>query len=414
MAGRGYHRAVARERRLVAVAAALSGLLAVAYVVLISRHHALAGDQLDYDAYGRFARDGHWFWLDKPFGVPHASAWKPPGYPAWVSLLYVVLGPHPVAVGIVQGLVFAPATVVLTHRVAALLGAPAVPAAFLVALYPMAWQFTGLLYPEALAMPLGLALLLAGLSGEPTPRRAVLVGLLAGAALLVRPTSPLVLAGVLVAWLVTSRRRALVPALVAVAVTAAVATPWVLRNHHVTGVYMLSVQDAAIAGTFNPTSAADPVYPYAWRPLVPRDADLLEHPVSEAEIHETFNQRAYDYIADHPESLAKAFFWNGLSRFWDVRRPSRAVHDAPFEGRAKGVAYLALVSYWLLLPFALFGLTRLRREHLAALLTMALLASIAYTIVSGTRYRAPLEPLIAILACSGVAALAGRRGTGAD
>jgi hypothetical protein len=390
-------------------AAALSAIVAVLYVVFVARHHALAGDQLDYDTYGRFARDGHWFWLDKPSGIPHPSAWKPPGYPAFVSLLYVVLGPHPVAVALLQAAVFPPLTVLLSHRLATIVGAPAVPAAFLVALYPMVWQFTGLLFPEALAIPLGLVLLVVGLQGQPTVRTAAMVGVIAGVGVLVRPTLPILLAGVLAAWLAGAGRRALLPALVALLVTAAVAVPWVLRNHHVTGDYMLSVQDAAIAGTFNPTSAADPVYPYAWRPLVPRDADLLEGDPTEAEIHTTFNERAYDYIAEHPDSVPKAFFWNGLSRFWDIRRPSRAAHDAPFEGRAKGVAYTALFSYWLLLPFALLGLTRLRREHLAALLTVALLSSVAYTIVSGTRYRAPLEPVIAILACSGVAALAGRR-----
>jgi hypothetical protein len=35
-------------------------------------------------------------------------------------------------------------------------------------------------------------------------------------------------------------------------------------------------------------------------------------------------------------------------------------------------------------------------------LALALAASVVFTIDAGTRYRAPLEPLIAVLACSAV------------
>jgi hypothetical protein len=58
--------------------------------------------------------------------------------------------------------------------------------------------------------------------------------------------------------------------------------------------------------------------------------------------------------------------------------------------------------YHLLLPLAIVGLWRAhrRRRLVVPLLVMALGASVIHTADSGTRYRAPFEPLIAILACS--------------
>jgi hypothetical protein len=60
--------------------------------------------------------------------------------------------------------------------------------------------------------------------------------------------------------------------------------------------------------------------------------------------------------------------------------------------------------YYVLLPLSLIGLwlARRRRELVWPVLALAFGASVVFTIAAGTRYRAPLEPLIAILACSAV------------
>jgi len=397
-----------RELRLLAAAAALSVLVTLLYVLLLARHQPLNGDELDYDTYGRLAASGRWFWLDTPYAVAHPSAWKAPGYPAWTGFWYTVLGSSATRVELVQTLL-APVTVVLTWALARQLNADRrvrLAAAFVVALYPMAWQYTGLLYPEALAVPLSVALLVAGLARAPTPRRGVLVGALLGVSVLLRPSAFFLLAGVLAGWLVSAGpRRTAAAGAIAVAVAAAVVFPWMLRNERVTGTFMLSVQDAAIAGTFNPTSAGDTEFPYAWRPVAARDRDLLApgRVPPAAQLRERLKARAYDYIRAHPESVAAAFFWNGVSRLWELRSPAHALVEVPFEGRVRGVAIAALISYYVLAPLALLGLwtLRRRREVLAALLTTALAASVVFTVASGTRYRAPLEPVIAVLACAG-------------
>ena len=55
--------------------------------------------------------------------------------------------------------------------------------------------------------------------------------------------------------------------------------------------------------------------------------------LTDAEVHSKLINLGLDYIKDHPASLLEAFYWNGLSRLWDIRRPSNALAEVPFEGR---------------------------------------------------------------------------------
>ena len=105
--------------------------------------------------------------------------------------------------------------------------------------------------------------------------------------------------------------------------------------------------------------------------------------------------------------MPKAFFWNGLSRTWDIRRPAYAIDEVAFEGRNKTVSIVGIALYYFLLLAALVALWRLRARRTLVLpvLAMALAASIVFTTIAATRYRLPLEPMIVILACSQLVAV---------
>jgi hypothetical protein len=183
--------------------------------------------------------------------------------------------------------------------------------------------------------------------------------------------------------------------------------PWTVRNAVVLhGFLPISMQDAAAYGTFNSQAANDPVFPYAWRKDPPNAQSVLNpaHPLGDITLHSKLIHLAVSYVSAHPESVAEAFFWNGLSRLWDIRRRSRALIEVSFEGRSRAVTEIGLYAYWLLLGLALLGLWRARRRRALtlAVLAIALGASITFTVEAGTRYRTPLEPLIAVLACAGV------------
>lgn len=397
---------------MVAAAMLLSLAIVVVYAVA-TRFHPLVGDQPEYHLQAVFFTEGKWWWSTTPFGVAHASAWKAPLYPAWVGFWYELLGPSATRVAYIQSLL-APLTVVLTWLLARRPFGPtvAVVSACVVAVFPLVWEFNGLLYPEALAIPLTLLALVLFLGRGPTPRLAVAVGAVIGVGMLVRPTSFFLFAGVAAGWVALAGwRRGLGHTAIAIAIAALVVAPWTIRNYVVTdgGFIPISVQDAASYGTFNETSANDPVYPYAWRAHVIETAQLAGPgaPPDDAAFRSELQERAWDYVSEHPTSVFEAFFWNGLSRFWDVRRPARALDEAPFEGRSRSVTAIGLAMYYVLLPLAIVGLWRLRRrrELLWPLVALALAASVVFTVASGTRYRAPLEPVIVILACSVIAGL---------
>jgi 4-amino-4-deoxy-L-arabinose transferase-like glycosyltransferase len=396
-----------RERRLLAAAIVLGLAARIAYV-LATRHYALAGDEVEYDSEGWLIAQGHFFYTYLPYGILTHGAWKPPGYPLWIGMWYALAGHHPLVVRLAQ-VPFGAITIALSWILARrLFGVRvATAAAFVVALYPLAFQYEELLYSESLATPLTIVVIIAIFTGPPTRRRAIVCGLLLGVSLLVRSSDVFLLAGVLVAWgLAVGWRRGIGLTALCTLVAALVVAPWTVRNEVVLhGFVPVAIDDAALYGTFNAQSAHDPTYPYAWRDVPTGYADLFnpKHPLSELELHSKLLHRSFAYIDAHPTSLLGAFFWNGLSRLWDVRRRSRALNEVSFEGRSRLLTNVGLDIYDVLLPLALIGLWRARRRRALVLgvLAIALGASIVFTSDSGTRYRAPLEPLIAVLACAG-------------
>lgn len=397
-----------REAYGLAGAVALGLAVRLAYV-LATHHIKLAGDEIEYDSEGWLIAQGHWFYTTLPYGILHAGAWKPPGYPLWVGFWYALAGHHPFVVRVAQ-VPLGAVTIVLSWLLARRLFNPrvAVVAAFAVAIYPLAFQYEELLYSESLATPLTLGVLILILTGRPSRRRALGCGVLLGILLLVRSSQVFLLLGALVAWalVVGWRRGVLLTALAAVAAVVVV-SPWTIRNEVVLhGFLPISLDDAAAYGTFNAQAAHDPVWPYAWRPDPPDVARLFnpKHPLSDIELHSKLIGAAESYIEAHPSSLLGAFFWNGLSRLWDIRGRRYSLAEVPFEGRSRLLTEIGLDMYDVLLPLALFGLWRARRRRslVWGVLAIALGASIVFTADSGTRYRAPLEPMIVVLASAGV------------
>jgi hypothetical protein len=396
------------EVRAVAGLMVLSAIVVCAYV-LVTWPIELRGDMIEYHSEGVFFTEGRWWWTTSPFGVAHEGMWKAPLYPAWIGFWYELLGAAPERVALVQGAFLAPLTPLLTWVLGRRLfgGAVGVAAAAVVTLLPLTWEFHGLLYSEALAIPLTLGALILILGRAPTPPLAVGTSALIGVTILVRPTSGFLLAGLAAAYVVAlGWRRGLALSALALAIAILVVLPWTVRNYVVADdLIPISIQDAATYGTFNDEAASDPDFPYAWRAILQDPPDVLEGPpVSDGELRSELQQAANDYIADHPFSVVEAFYWNGLSRLWDVRRPGNAALEAPFEGRSETLAWVSVLAHYAILALALAGLwiARRRREIVLPVIALALAASVVFTIVSGSRYRAPLEPLVVVLAASAV------------
>lgn len=399
-----------RELIFVGGAIVLGIALRLAYVI-VTRGHALVGDEVEYNIEGRFAAAGHFLWSTTPYGIAHASTWKAPGYPAWVGLLYKLFGSHPDRVLAVQAVVLTPFTIgfgwLLARR---LFGVGAgIGAAAIIAVYPNAWQFDVRLYSEALADPLTILVLLLCLGlAAVSLRRAAGVGAVLGVLMLIRPSSIFLLAGIAVSWWAAAGwRRGSGRLAVTVGVMLLVIAPWSIRNATLSDSHWvpISVQTAAGYGVFNDDAANDSVHPYAWRPLDRRDLDLLgqgARPRSDGALYSALNSRVTSYIRKHPASVPKALFWNGITRLWDLQSPGQVLDEVRFGGRTKAVAAVGLLMYWPLLALAIVSLAaawRRRRFGFAlAVAATAAAASVVYTTDGATRYRSPLEGLIVVVA----------------
>lgn len=408
-----------REVWLVLAAMAFGLTLRVAYV-LATKGHTLVGDEPEYHSEGQLIAHGKWFWTSLPYHHLHAGMWKAPGYPAFVGVVYKVLGVGVTKLLLVQSLI-GPVVIFLVW----LLGRRlfdrrlALVAAFAAAVYPHMWEWELRMYPEGFALPLALVVLVLVLARPPTWRLAAGVGVLMGVAMLVRPTQFFLFGLIVVAWwLIAGPRRGTAMAAVAVGATVLTIAPWSVRNYVVADDFIpISLQDSAAYGTFNDTAKNDPRLPWGWRQIDKRDADLFDprHPLPDGTLRSKLQERAFDYVKDHPSSVPQAFFWNGLSRTWDVRRPSNALIEVQFDGRTRWIAKVGLGMYYVLLLAALAALWRLRRrrELVWPVLAGALAASIVFTTAAVTRYRLPMEPIILLLGLSSLLALLDRvRGRG--
>jgi 4-amino-4-deoxy-L-arabinose transferase-like glycosyltransferase len=399
------------ERRALLGALAVGLAIRVVYV-LASGDVRLGGDEPYYHSAGVLAEHGKWFWGTAPYGIPHETLQKAPIYPAWVGVWYSLFGDDPDRVRLIQAVVSV-TTIALGWLLARRLVGPKAAAvtAFVLAVYPNAWQFDVRLFSESLAAPLTMAVLLVVLTVRATPRSAALTGALIGINLLVRPSAVFLIAAAVVMWWVTcGLRRGTLLAALSVLVAVIVVAPWTIRNRVVDGEHLIpiSTQDQAAFGTFNDDAAHDASLPYKWRPRPSRDADLFSAtpPLSDGDLHTILVRRVRAYVREHPDAVPKALFWNGIVRLWDLRPPSQVTGDARFGHRNRTLTAIGLAMYWPLLLLALAGLVRLwragRRDIVLAVAALAAASSVIYIGDAGTRYRAPIEALIVVLACAAV------------
>jgi hypothetical protein len=98
-----------------------------------------------------------------------------------------------------------------------------------------------------------------------------------------------------------------------------------------------------------------------------------------------------------------------IGRIWDVFRPIQDVHlNDAYERRGLVESWAVLVAYYLMIPFAIGGLFVMRRRHLPIFPMLAIALSVTITVVVGfpvTRYRAPFDLMIPVLAAFALDAL---------
>ncbi|HEV7526503.1 MAG TPA: glycosyltransferase family 39 protein [Acidimicrobiia bacterium] len=287
-------------------------------------------------------------------------------------------------------------------------------AASVAALNPNVWVNDGLVMSETLTAITVTLVLLATLwwRARPSYRRAALVGLACGFAVLARVEFVLLVPLLVVVVALSLSRRWVErwkQALVAVAVTLVVIAPWVGFNlARFDQPTFVSTNDGLTLAGAN----CDPVY-YGestgfWY-LGCGDDPL---PGDQSQVAKTLRSRGLHYAKLHLSRLPVVLLAR-LGRTWSLYRPFDVVKLNAGEDREEWVSRLGLIAYYPVLLFAIAGawvlVRRRARAALWVLLVPAIIVTINTVITYGLpRFRAGAEPALAVLAAVGAVALADR------
>jgi 4-amino-4-deoxy-L-arabinose transferase-like glycosyltransferase len=324
---------------------------------------------------------------------------KPPLYPALLSIPSA-LGLDSYAAHRVVSCVLGASAVVLIGMLGRRVGGTRVGliAAALAAVYPALWMLDASLRSESLYLPL-IALVLLLAYHVTSWRRAALLGVAIGLAALTR-SEALLLVPLLLPW----RQPKLAAAVVAGCFV--VVAPWLVRNWitfdqptaistNEGGLFAGANCDAAYYTDLIGTWACFPVNDPAWG-------------TNEAVISGHLRSRAASYASDHAGRVPAVVAVRVL-RVWDVWKPrSAAGLEASIADRDITAQRAAMVSLYLLVPFAVAGavLLRRRRQPLRILLVPVVFVTVVAALTYGsTRFRVAAEPAIVVLASVGTAAL---------
>jgi len=351
----------------------------------------LGGDEVAYHALAVRLAEGKGFVDDS--GAP--TAWRTPGLPAVLSLIYRVMGPDPGVARVIL-VVVTSLTEPALYTLAFLLFQRR-EIAFLVGLswvaLPTSRHLAGALLGEPLAaLFVTLGLLLAVLA---VPRRSILLagaaGLLLGYAVLIRVFLLPMLVGPL-AWFVT-RRAWRLPAALLVA-TGVILGAWGVRNALRMGTFTLSTQTAGVWQGNNAWTRG------SWPGNFTPQREFL------AGKYPNFSQ--LDEVG-----RSRVFVREALNEI--MSNPGRTLWLLP----RKILIFLSPSSYlgfdWLyagLLPFSLLGAVHLARQpgyrHTLWLLGVPVLGVLAVCLVvfGDPRFRHPVDPVMVVLAWVGLAEVA--------
>jgi len=393
---------------LVCVAAAG---LRFGYVAVAKPNQELLGDQIYYSAQARTIAEGNWF--DDPYNPGRPAADHPP-------LTSLMMAP---AAAVAPGSVMAQRYLMAAYGVAvvALIGLLArkvagdrvgLVAALLAAFYPGLWVSDALVMSETItAGTLAVAMLTSYWFAEkPSGRRAALMGLATGLAVLARAELVLLIPLVIVplAWWARRAGDRATPkarvALGAVAIAGAllVQAPWVIYNlTRFDQPVLFSTNDGL---TWIGANCPETYYGggvgfwslncgLAGMESVPPDADQS---VRSAHLRSLGTTYLREHLGRLPTVVAAR-----LGRGLGVWQPDQMVYLNRGEGREGKVSWAATFAYWALAPLAVVGAILLHRRRtmiwpLVALVVISVLVTAAFYGIA--RFRLPAELSIVVFA----------------
>lgn len=310
-------------------------------------------------------------------------------------------------------------------------------AMLIAALYPPLIALSGTPYSENLLIPLELAAVWAGLragrAANPFPLLA-LAGVFAGLATLTHQNGVVILLPLIICAVQTARRftasrpppvasrgsarrsaaMVLAGPVVLLACAALTIAPWTVRNAIVLHRFIPVSDEMGItlAGTYNPSSAADRQIPYRWKYYgdVPAYASIARASLhlTEPALSSRLTTAALHYIRSHPLAPAKAAYHN-FRRLLELEGSAAWRISGASIGLSVATTRIGVYAFWVVALLALAGLfTRRVRRAPGWLWAVPILLGLSVILVNAEtpRFRAPIDPFVIMLAACAVASLA--------
>ena len=404
-------------RRTAYAAVAAACVLPRLAVLLYERGDVLASFTEKSDDFARtFVESGTYGFIP---GEP--SAYTQPLYGFLLVPLYALDGRNWAVVGLVQ-IALAVVTALLVYEIARrwLSARVAVGAAVVATLNPyLVWHDVHVnreIVDQVLAAALVLATL--AVAERPTRLRAAGLGALCGLAIL--GNSRLVLLPLLLfaylGWRLGAWRRLVGPAVMLVAATGLVLAPWVVRNKVEVGCAAITTDARALWKANNVDTDQilesgrwiDAVPRFPGDPPTPEDAGVIYREtgrvieLDECEQMRVYRERVVDFWREHPGEKAELAA-RGAGMLWDPRVTRNEENPGVGTWRDTLRELPAGVAFAILFAAALAGLRYAPRWF--SVLAVSLLAYqtlFAMLFVGATRYRAPWDFLLVLLAASAI------------
>jgi tetratricopeptide (TPR) repeat protein len=372
-------------------------------------------DCAQYDSWAQRIAGGEW--------MGQEVFYQTPLYPYLLALIYSICGHSVWAVRLLQAIGGAMSCVFLARAGAQFFNERVgLLAGLLLALYPPAVFFDGILQKASLDLLLMTALLwcIGAAQQQPRSRVLVAVGMLLGAMTLNRENAaalvPVLLAWIL--WLTWRNSAGAIAARIAAFVVglAIVLVPVGARNYHVGGAFLLTTAQMGpnfyignhrgADGGYTPMRAGrgEPGTEALDARLIAEDD--LKRPLSSREVSQYWMRRSWDDICAAPVDWLRLLAWKWLLT-WNARE---AIDAESIQTHARYSPLLAglrtVLHFGVICPLAVLGIWLTRREWrqlwilYAMLLTFALAVTAFYVFA---RYRYPLAPLAILFAAAGLA-----------
>ncbi len=389
-----------------AAAAVLGVVLRLGFALGYWTNQPLTRDEREYLSLARSLAAGAGFTYDADMlGGPIEPFGRAPGYPAFLAIAGGGGAPGsrvPDPVKVVQSLIGGLA-VVLTGMVAWRLAGPRAgrSAAVIAACYPPLVWIAAYALSEALFWPMAMGVVLLFDRIPSVDRRraawpAIACGVLAGAAVLVRPAL-LVMLPMAFVWLLW--KRLLRGAILLAVGSTLVIVPWTIRNYVHDHRFVLVASDGGVTFWTGNNALAHGEGDMAANPDLKRASQALraDHPgLNEAAMEPVYYREAWSWITSHPT----AWLW------LEVRKAFYLVVPIGPSYRLHSVRYYlaSIIPYALLLPAAIVGFWQVGARRAAAPgLWLLAAASIAVCLVffPQERFRIPvLDPALIVCAAA--------------